>query len=163
MLWAACFSPREQDGAVACGAAGSCPPGFVCHAGDGRCYRSPPGGGIDAPVIDGAPGDAAGDAGEPDGMPIDADPTAVELRIVIAGRGRVTVEALGVMCEGTQQTPGDCRYAVSPGTEVTLTAVQTQQPSPFTGWAGACSGTDPSCTLTITAPTQVTATFGTSG
>lgn len=49
-----CFSPSETDGAVQCGAAGDCPPGFSCGS-DSVCYRNPPNGDgavVDAPVVD---------------------------------------------------------------------------------------------------------------
>ncbi len=43
-LPAACGGPNVQDGEIVCGIAPDpiCPPGFSC-AGDGRCYRHPPG------------------------------------------------------------------------------------------------------------------------
>jgi hypothetical protein len=63
-LQASCFEPVERDGAVACSATGSCPPGFSCHAADQRCYQTPPsgdgGGEVDGPAADAqvAPPDA---------------------------------------------------------------------------------------------------------
>jgi hypothetical protein len=57
-----CFAPSERDGAVACGAAGECPPGFACHPPDNRCYRDPPGGGDDAAPADASLIDASADA-----------------------------------------------------------------------------------------------------
>ena len=48
------------------------------------------------------------------------------------------------------------RYA--PGTAVTLTATPAAG-NTFSGWAGACSGTSVTCTLTINADTSVTANF----
>jgi hypothetical protein len=62
---AGCFTPTERDGAVACSAAGECPPGFTCFAEDQRCYREPPdtdpidASAIDGGAIDGAPPDSS--------------------------------------------------------------------------------------------------------
>jgi len=44
------------------------------------------------------------------------------------------------------------------GTTVTLTAAPSSG-SQFAGWVGACSGTSPTCTVTMTSPKSVTATF----
>ncbi len=53
-----CFSPKQSDGTVACGAGGACPPGFTC-AGNNLCYRQPPG--VDAAAsIDARPGQDTG-------------------------------------------------------------------------------------------------------
>lgn len=57
---------------------------------------------------------------------------------------------------------GSCRSSCTRqfdhGTVVTLTATAALS-STFTGWQGACTGSDPSCTLTMTAAQAVTATF----
>jgi len=67
--------------------------------------------------------------------------------------GLVTSTPSGVNCGYT------CQATYTPGTMITLQAV----PSPigyFAGWSGgACSGTDPSCVITIAADTIVVATF----
>jgi hypothetical protein len=52
----------------------------------------------------------------------------------------------------------DCAESFDYGTEVTLTAVSTTSSSAFTGWSGACTGTD-DCVVTMNAAQQVTATF----
>lgn len=41
ILVAGCFKPDLGDGTVACGANGSCPPKYYCHAADQRCYKTP--------------------------------------------------------------------------------------------------------------------------
>ena len=67
------------------------------------------------------------------------------------GAGIVTSSPSGISC-GT-----DCFQKVTEGTAVTLRATPSAT-STFTGWGGACSGTD-SCTVTMDADTSVTATF----
>ena len=67
-------------------------------------------------------------------------------KISISKNGKGTVTA----------NPSAASYA--PGTAVTLTA--TPDPgSPWTGWAGACSGTAITCTLTMNSDLSVTANF----
>ena len=73
------------------------------------------------------------------------------LFVTRTGNGQGTVTALGINC-GL-----DCSEAYTFGTMVTLTAT-TQPGSSFTGWSGACTGTD-SCTVTMTQSRSVTATF----
>ena len=46
----------------------------------------------------------------------------------------------------------------STGTAVTLTASPAAFPT-FTGWSGGCSGTSPTCTVTMNSNTSVTAAF----
>jgi hypothetical protein len=59
LLAPACFSPRIDDGLVACGEAGSCPPGLQC-GGDGMCYRE-----VTEPLGGDTPGPAEPDAAGP--------------------------------------------------------------------------------------------------
>ena len=66
--------------------------------------------------------------------------------------GTVTSTPAGISCGTT------CSAKFTGGSSVTLTAT----PPPgllFTGWSGACSGTNPSCTVTVTADTKVQAAF----
>ncbi len=84
-----------------------------------------------------------------------APPTQHELTVTKngSGAGTVTSNPSGIDC-GT-----DCSEVYDKNTSVTLTA--TAEPgSSFAGWAGACSGTG-SCTVTMNAAKQVTATFNT--
>src|SRR5438874_8290810 len=67
------------------------------------------------------------------------------------GTGAVTSNAAGITCGATCSAPFDYNTAV------TLTAAPATG-STFTGWSGACVGTE-SCTVTMTAATTVTATF----
>ena len=75
------------------------------------------------------------------------------LRIVKNGRGAgtVTTEPAGIDCGST------CDYAFRRGTQVTLRATAIRH-SHFRAWGGACSGKQ-LCALTISAPTDLTATF----
>jgi uncharacterized repeat protein (TIGR02543 family) len=72
------------------------------------------------------------------------------------GAGTVSSQPAGIDCGGAGHT--SCTASVAYGAMVTLT------PSPalgshFVGWTGACSGTSPSCTVTVTAAATVAAQF----
>jgi hypothetical protein len=67
------------------------------------------------------------------------------------GPGRVTSEPTGIDC------PGDCSHSAVRGTQVTLTAADTED-SIFTGWSGACSGSG-SCVVTLNDDVVVKANF----
>lgn len=76
------------------------------------------------------------------------------LSVAVSGSGRVTASPAGIDC------PATCASAYPLGSAVTLTAL----PDPgwvFTGWSGACTGAF--CTLTMSAPQSVTATFAPAG
>lgn len=68
------------------------------------------------------------------------------------GSGTVTSAPAGISC-GTS-----CGAAFSSNTSVTLTATPSTG-SEFAGWSGACSGTAPSCVVTMVGAKSVTATF----
>lgn len=56
-------------------------------------------------------------------------------------------------------TTGRCNQGYSPGTKVTLTAIAASGHS-FSGWSGACSGSESTCTVTMSGePLSVTASF----
>jgi len=69
-----------------------------------------------------------------------------------AGAGSVSSAPAGINCGA------DCTETLSPGTSVTLTATASAG-SNFGGWSGECSGTTPTCTVTVSAATGVTANF----
>jgi hypothetical protein len=80
---------------------------------------------------------------------------AFPLTITLAGSGsgQVTGSAgSGITC------PGTCSNTYSGGTVITLTATPTNANFIFTGWLGACTGTG-TCTVTMNAATNVSATF----
>ncbi len=109
--------------------------------GDGGVHHLP-----DAP-----PGqivDAAGDA------PIDSGPDLVALHVAKdgTGTGRVQSTPDGILCGTT------CDGMFDRNTLVTLTAVPATD-SVFTSWGGACSGTTPTCDVTLANAASVTATF----
>jgi hypothetical protein len=67
------------------------------------------------------------------------------------------VSASGGTC-ASSGAPTTCRQSYEAGSEVALTA--TPEPgASFAGWSGACSGTAPSCTITLDRAAAVTATF----
>ncbi len=68
------------------------------------------------------------------------------------GSGSVTSSPAGISCGST------CSASYAEGTAVTLTA-SAASGSSFAGWGGACAGTSPTCTVTMTAATTVSASF----
>ena len=68
------------------------------------------------------------------------------------GKGSVSSSPPGITCGQT------CSASFDPGTAVTLTATAAEG-STFVGWAGGCAGTTATCTVTLNASAQVTATF----
>jgi len=77
---------------------------------------------------------------------------AVTIGRSIFGNGTVTSSPAGINCGTACAAP----YVV--GTTVTLTA-RPAVGSVFTGWGGACTGTDPVCTAVMSADKSVTANF----
>jgi hypothetical protein len=69
-----------------------------------------------------------------------------------SSKGTVTSSPAGLACGTT------CSGAFASGTVVTLTARATGN-RVFAGWGGACSGTSPTCTVTMSANKAVTAVF----
>ena len=69
-----------------------------------------------------------------------------------AGTGTVTSSPAGISC-GTK-----CNANFPDASSVTLTATPSGS-STFGGWSGACSGTNPVCTLTMSGPQSATAAF----
>ena len=68
------------------------------------------------------------------------------------GSGIVTIAPGGMECDST------CTASYAYGTQLTLSA-QAASGSSFAGWGGACSGTSSSCTVTMSAARDVTASF----
>ena len=68
------------------------------------------------------------------------------------GTGTVTSSPAGISC------PTTCTASFSSGTQVTLTATPATNDT-FAGWGGACTGTT-TCSVTLTAASSATATFG---
>jgi hypothetical protein len=82
--------------------------------------------------------------------------TSPDLSVAIQGdgSGTVTVTPPGTQCGSV------CTESYDLGTGVTLTAHPAGD-SVFAGWGGACTGTSPTCALTMDGPKSVTATFTT--
>ena len=75
------------------------------------------------------------------------------LTVTLGGSGAgVVTSAAGINC------PADCTKSLGRGTTVTLEALPAAD-SLFTGWSGACTGTSPSCTTTISGAAAITAMF----
>ena len=84
--------------------------------------------------------------------PPDPGVPTFEVSVATTGSGSVGSAAIGIDCGST------CKANVAQNTAVTLIA------SPaagfvFGGWGGACAGTAPSCSVTISAATNVSASF----
>ncbi len=73
------------------------------------------------------------------------------LAVYVSGNGIVRSSPSGIDC------PGNCSEEYTSETVVTLTATP-DSGWKFSGWSGACSGTD-SCTISMTSNKSVTATF----
>ena len=79
---------------------------------------------------------------------------ALDLTLSGTGKGTVTSSPPGIDCGTT------CSATFDSDVSVTLTAAETPGTfSRFGGWQGACSGTSPSCTLSMDAPRAATAAF----
>ncbi len=81
---------------------------------------------------------------------------SVNLQLTLSGQGggAVTSMPAGVNC-----TAGACAASFGKNTSVTLTAAA-DGTSVFTGWGGACTGSQNTCTLDLFSDAQVTAMFG---
>src|SRR3984957_147250 len=75
-----------------------------------------------------------------------------QLTVQASGGGTVSSSPAGINCGQT------CTASFSSGTQVTLTATAAAHES-FTSWGGACSGANPTCTLTLSGSQSVSATF----
>jgi hypothetical protein len=69
-----------------------------------------------------------------------------------AGTGTITSDPAGINC------PGDCKELIWKNDKVTLTAAAGTG-SIFTGWSGAYTGTDQTCTIKVKAAKTLTANF----
>ena len=74
------------------------------------------------------------------------------LAVSVSGSGQVTSSPTGIDCGS------DCAEAVTSGSTITLSATPASD-AMFAGWGGDCSGSTPSCTLTMSAGRAVTASF----
>ncbi len=81
-------------------------------------------------------------------------PSPVTLTVVRAGSGAgtVTSDPAGIDCGSS------CSATFAEGTHVTLSAAPASQ-SRFGGWSGACATASTTCTVTLSAAKNVTATF----
>jgi phospholipase C len=69
-----------------------------------------------------------------------------------AGGGTISSNPVGITCGQS------CSASFSSGTQVTLTEAAAANSS-FAGWSGACSGSNATCSVTLSANQQVTASF----
>jgi hypothetical protein len=78
-------------------------------------------------------------------------PDAYPVTVTVSGDGQVSDANRLIRC------PGTCSTTVNSGGSIALT-VKTGK-STFTGWSGACQGTNPTCLFTVNSASPVTATF----
>jgi uncharacterized repeat protein (TIGR02543 family) len=83
---------------------------------------------------------------------ISPPPGDFALTVSKSGSGSVASSPSGINCGST------CSASYASGTSVTLTASAATGYS-FTGWSGACSGTNASCTVSMTQARSVSASF----
>lgn len=83
-------------------------------------------------------------------------PASFQLSVQSAGAGAGTISSTpaGINCGTT------CSAAFASGAQITLTETAGATSS-FAGWTGGCSGSNPTCTLTLSASQKVTASFST--
>ena len=79
--------------------------------------------------------------------------TGALLSVSVSGAGTVT--GAGISCGNGATT---CTASPAPNSTVTLTATPAAG-STFSGWSGSCTGTIPTCTVTMTVARSVTAFF----
>jgi hypothetical protein len=88
-----------------------------------------------------------------------ASPAPYPVTVAVDGPGTVTSNVGSLAC------PGQCSSTYTQGTVVTLQA--TPGPAPtggtteFVGWTGGCTGSSPTCTLTVASAQTIRATFRT--
>ncbi len=78
--------------------------------------------------------------------------TNVSLTVGTSGQGKVVSLPSGITCGSSCNAPFD------PGTVVTL-AASAKPGYVFSGWSGACSGSNPLCTVTMSASQSIMANF----
>jgi uncharacterized repeat protein (TIGR02543 family) len=83
-------------------------------------------------------------------------PSASTFALTVSVTGNGTVAGPSISC--TSAGGSSCSADQSAGTTVTLTA-QPGSGASFNGWAGACAGTSPSCSVTMSSAKSVTASF----
>ena len=86
------------------------------------------------------------------GAPQAATSYQLTVTLVGTGGGTVTSSPAGISCQPT------CSNSFASGAVVKLTAVAAKG-SVFTGWAGACTGRNSTCNVTMNTTRSVTATF----
>lgn len=84
----------------------------------------------------------------------EAGAAAVQLTITVAGDGAGSVRS----SLSPRACAGSCEETVFAGAQVVLTATP-DSGSAFSGWAGACTGSDPSCTIKLDEAASVRARF----
>ena len=164
---AGCYQPEVRDCTIACSFATDCVDGQQCGS-DGWCAAPDVAGSCDerrdapdAMRADAEPPieiDASvPDAADPDGMP----DVVVKLKLIVEGRGKVTVSPLGEDCYGVNNGSMTCEYMLGFGSTQHMVPLEEGGGSQWVGWTTSnCSAQVGECTLMFTAAeTLVVAKF----
>jgi len=150
----ACYSPDLRDCTVSCIGAADCTGGQVCTA-EHYCAASGVTCQTTLPVVDAPRADMMTmEIDAPPPPPVDAPPPppSGDLHVRVMEKGEIEVTGIGTCHE-------DCTYTVLLGGALELVA-KPGKDRELDRWSGACSGTDPTCTLVPTQPvTEVSARF----
>ncbi len=147
-------SPSDAGPANAGPGADAAPPDAAIDAGPDAAIDAGPDAAIDAgPDMDGATEAGFGEGGSPEDAEAGVPPKTYTIKVTKLGTGSGSVSADGaaIDCGST------CSAMVDKGTVVTLTAMP-DKGSLFGNWAGPC-GNRGTCTFTVDADVDVTATF----
>jgi hypothetical protein len=83
--------------------------------------------------------------------------TGNETTLTLIVRGKGTVSASGGACASSGPVRS-CKQSYDAGSSIELTAAPATG-AKFLGWSGSCGGTTPTCTIQLSAPATVEATF----
>jgi hypothetical protein len=146
--YAGCYAPEVRDCTVSCDAPSHCASDQICGQDHfcvtptftGRCMLAAADAGVDAPITDG--------------------PTLVPLRVLITGKGAVTIAGHGT-CSSQPPQQGNCMFDVTRGVALSAIAIEILPNDQFMRWASAtCIGQDERCVFTPLASTSIVAAFG---
>jgi uncharacterized repeat protein (TIGR02543 family) len=104
----------------------------------------------------GGGGDSGTSTASSSSTPVSPAPSSYTLTVSKTGSGTVASSPSGINCGSS------CSASYTSGTNVTLTATAATGYT-FSGWSGACAGTSPTCSVSMTVARSVTATFSQNG
>ena len=135
------LTAKANSGSTFAGWTGAC-------TGTGSCTVTVNGAGDVGAIFNAQTPSGGGGGGGGGGTPT----TSLQLKLSVSNSGTVTSNIGGINCGIV------CQATYAAGTAVTLTATPPAGKT-FASWSGACSGTTPTCTVTMNASLSVKATF----